>query len=236
MAREARRMTNKPDGGMKERLQSQDFVRLAANPHLHDDIIRFAHEAAAAMRETCTRHSHQEFVPLIGWKCECGAILAKDFPTDTDARTAHKQHIRSLGPPEVQAAMEARDERIRQETISAHHHDIMEAAQSPITEDERKQIEQQAAANALEAAARDLGELADKYESGSYGEHYLKMAISNIRALAPDIAAKAKEHDAKIRREAYLRCAWAAHEPGNDVLLALDTKFRQWANEADGGG
>jgi hypothetical protein len=228
-------MTNKPDGG-ERRVDSQEFYELMQR-YRHMPIIEQAAttEAFEAVKNWVESARHEAAAEMLEG-------LAHHFDLIANVQSNPKIHGQALGvaemirrakvgPPEVQAAMEARDERIRQETISAHHHDIMEAAQSPITEDERKQIEQQAAANALEAAARDLGELADKYESGSYGEHYLKMAISNIRDIAPDIAAKAKEHDSKIEAKAYLRCAEFA-----DRFMGSGTVFRKWANEADGGG
>jgi hypothetical protein len=61
---------------------------------------------------------------------------------------------------------------------------------------------------------------------------YVPCLSPRIRALAPDIAAKAKEHDAKIEAKAYLRCAEYLSVGGP---WPIDT-FRKWANEADGGG
>ena len=63
--------------------------------------------------------------------------------------------------------------------------------------------------------------------------------------LPADLAADLAAHDARIRREAYLRCANAASE--RDHKLATDFEnvknepsltymFDKWAEEADGGG
>lgn len=98
----------------------------------------------------------------------------------------------------------------------------------------------QATADALEAAAQ----VAHAHDEGPHDcknwvrEELCGQVIANeIRALAPDIAAKAKEHDATIRREAYLRCArhfdgisgWGLQQEAINWIRAQ-------AEEADRGG
>lgn len=112
---------------------------------------------------------------------------------------------------------------------------------------------------ALEAAALKVREMSSKIPVGwslvneEEARDFLQMLSGDIRALIPsDITAKAKEHDSKIRREAYLRCAVDCEsearaysveqaEPSRwegaiELLQEAADRFRKWAEEADGGG
>jgi hypothetical protein len=101
-------------------------------------------------------------------------------------------------------------------------------ASIPIIESELAQATADTLAQAA-AAARKFVHRAYRSESNS---SIVEQGIEScILSLRPDIAAKAKEHDANIRRDAYLRCAWFCHDKPE-----IEKVFRKWANEADGGG
>jgi hypothetical protein len=84
----------------------------------------------------------------------------------------------------------------------------------------------------LDAVEKDLR--ADKEFSRSSEGPDLIEAIRESGGTGHTEAPEQREHDAKIRREAYLRCADYVGVPsGTGHCAAL---FRKWANEADGGG
>lgn len=96
----------------------------------------------------------------------------------------------------------------------------------------------------LDAVEKDLR--ADKEFSGCSEGPDLIEAIRESGGTGHTEAPQQREHDAKIRREAYLRCLaqveLAEESDGGSFLEPLISNFRKWANEppsggkADGGG
>jgi hypothetical protein len=228
-------MTDKPDDGMRERLATALMDKPvmmssidALIPIIEAELSKARHEAAAEMREALKAQ-----VKVIEKWANEHLIETKEAVSDIlDA-------IDQIGPPEVQAAMEARDAAVRQLGYSEGLEQGLKGAEHR---------EQQAAANALEAAAIWFDD--GKNGMWHYGAISRKLReMANEALTAPDIAAKAKErpnvsgaspvcldcnkagllncshfdncdgmwiykpdaaHDAKIRREAGLRYASVA--------------------------
>jgi hypothetical protein len=182
--------------------------------HSFTPIIESArHEAAAEMQELCSQH-----FPKLEWdtdgdlchaECACGFKLLFHGERSFDLIEDWQNHIRSLGPPEVQAAMEAHDAKFLvkiaelEKWIHGFKGRMMDFQDRAIKAEQR---EQQAAANAL---AHLLWATTTKHDVRTCA----CVQCENARnATSADIAAKAKEHDAKIRRDASEALAWLATE------------------------
>jgi hypothetical protein len=153
-----------------------------------------------------------EHVPNFGqsWNlasCSCGWEVKWDNQCE-DRTRLWQQHIRALIPADIAAKAKEREERI-------------------------EQLECQLAG--CDIAAMGWADKNPDSPPPKQGDWGWSPAFQSVLELRQKWEAQ-REHDAKIRREAFDQILAFAQSRGWDGAVAIITRDFKWANEADGGG